>query len=53
MARPLRIEYQGACGHVMNRGNGPRVFYAADDYGLFLEKLARPVEIFGVSLDAW
>ncbi len=53
MARPLRIEYEGACYHVMNRGNGrQRVFHGDDGYGLFLEKLARLVETFGVSLDA-
>ncbi len=52
MARPLRIEYEGACCHVRSRGNGQRVFHGKDDYGLFPEKLARPVETFGVSLDA-
>ncbi len=51
MARPLRIEYEGACYHVMNRGNGrQRVFHGDDDDGLFLDKLARPVETFRVSL---
>ena len=33
----------------MNRGNGWRVFHGEDDYGLFLEELARPVEAFRVS----
>ncbi len=53
MARPLRVEYEGACCHVRNPGNGPRVFHGDDNYGLFLEKLARSVETFRVSLDAW
>ena len=53
MARPLRIEYESACYHVMNRGNGRRVFHGDDDYGLFLEKLARPVETFRLSLRAF
>jgi len=54
MARPLRIEYEGACYHVMNRGNGrQRVFHGDDDYGLFLDKLARSVETFRVSVRAW
>ncbi len=35
------------------RGNGrQRVFHGDDDYGLFLEKLARSVETFGVSVRA-
>ena len=52
MARPLRIEYEGTWYHVMNRGNGRRVFHR-DDSGLFLAKLARPVETFRVSLRAF
>lgn len=40
MARPLRIEYEGACYHVMNRGNQrARVFHTTKHYTLFLEKL--------------
>ena len=42
-ARPLRIEYEGAGYHVMDGGNGRRVFDGDEDYGLFLDKLARPV----------
>ncbi len=53
MARPLRIEYQGACYHVTNPGNGRRVFHGDDDYGLFLDKLARSVETFRLSLRAF
>lgn len=40
MARPLRIEYGGACYHVMNRGNRRQtVFTARKDYELFLSRL--------------
>lgn len=40
MARPLRIEYQGACYHVMNRGNRRQtVFESEADVDLFLNKL--------------
>ncbi len=53
MARPLRIEYQGACYHVMNGGSGRQHVFHGDDYRLFLEKLARSVETFGVSVRAW
>ena len=53
MARPLGIEYEGACYHLMNWGNGRRVFHGHDGYGLFLEKLVRPVETFRVSLRAF
>ena len=41
MARPLRLEYPGACDHVMHRGNrGMTVFKAEAHYRLFLAKLA-------------
>ncbi len=54
MARPLRIEYEGACYHVTDRGNGrQRVFHGDEDYGLFLEKLARSVETLRVSVRAF
>ena len=43
MARPLRIEYEGACYHVTKRGNGRRVFDGDDAYGRFLDNVARPV----------
>jgi REP element-mobilizing transposase RayT len=41
MARPLRIEFPGACYHVVNRGNFRfPVFEDAADRALLLEKLA-------------
>jgi len=49
MARPLRIEYAGACYHVMNRGNRRQgVFTAGKDYELFLERLGLFASRFGV-----
>ena len=54
MARPLRVEYEGAYYHVMNRGNGRRrVFHTDRDYELFLEKLGQAAETFRVSLRAF
>ncbi len=51
MARPLRIEYAGACYHVMNRGNGRQaVFTEARDYELFLERLGQFSRQFEVGL---
>ncbi len=47
MARPLRIEYPGACYHVMNRGNQRQTVFRADtDYELFLGKLADLAELY-------
>lgn len=40
MARPLRVEYPGACYHVMKRGNQrATVFHRSQDYEVFLSKL--------------
>ena len=36
MARPLRIEYEGAFYHVTSRGNDrKRIYFAASDYAKF------------------
>ena len=54
MARPLRIEYKGACYHVMNRGNQrARVFHSRKHYTLFLEKLAHFCEPFDVTVHSY
>ena len=54
MARPLRIEYEGASYHVMNRGNARRrVFHGDDGYALFVDKLGRAGETFRVLLRAF
>ena len=51
MARPLRIEYAGACYHVINRGNQRLVVYRDDyDYEVFLEKLHYFSELFRVQV---
>ena len=40
MSRPLRIEYEGAWYHVMNRGAGKKeIFHTPKDYELFLNLL--------------
>jgi len=49
MARPLRIEYEGAHYHVMSRGNGRQVvFTKPEDYELFLGRLGRFCRQFDV-----
>ena len=51
MARPLRIEYPGACYHVINRGNRRnQVFFSDSDYELFLEKLGDYLELYEIDL---
>ncbi len=48
MARPLRLEYEGAVYHVTSRGNaGETIFLVDPDRELFLEVLADTVERFG------
>ena len=47
MARPLRIEYEGALYHVTSRGNaGQRIFVDDEDWHAFLEILGDTVERF-------
>jgi putative transposase len=48
MARPLRIEYEGAVYHVTSRGNAQQdIFLADSDRELFLEILGDTVKRFG------
>jgi len=48
MARPLRIEYEGAVYHVTSRGNGrQRIFLVDSDREAFLEVLSDAVKRFG------
>jgi len=48
MARPLRIEYEGAVYHVTSRGNGRQSIFLVDsDRELFLEVLGDSVKRFG------
>lgn len=49
MARPLRIEYEGALYHVTARGNERRkTFFARRDYEKFLEYLGEARGKFGI-----
>ena len=51
MARPLRIEYPGACYHVMNRGNRREdIFITNRDRISFVDGLADSCEIYDVRL---
>ena len=54
MARPLRIQYPGACYHISCRGNERKsIFLDTQDYETFLEKLSRSLNIYNVSLLAY
>jgi len=54
MSRPLRIEFAGACYHVMARGNAREAIFADDeDRQAFLEGLVRASERFDWMLWAY
>lgn len=54
MARPLRIEYDGAFYHVTSRGNeSKRIFYAKSDYEKFKSNLKEAQEKFGCLLHCY
>ena len=54
MPRPLRLEYENACYHVMNRGRGhQRIFYDGSCYIAFLESLKEAHERFGLVVHAY
>lgn len=54
MTRPLRIEYENAYYHVMNRGRGRRQIFAGTDYyQAFLKSLREAHERFGIEAHAW
>ena len=54
MARPLRVEYEGAYYHVFSRGNKKQPVFNTDrDRRTFLKTLARMSERFDVSLFAY
>jgi putative transposase len=49
MARPIRVEFEGAVYHVMARGNERRAIFRSDsDRELFLQTLAETVSPFGL-----
>lgn len=54
MARPLRLEYEGAWYHVMNRGAGHcTIFHDDGQRQRFLDLLGDLLERFGVETHAW
>ena len=54
MARPWRIQYDGAYYHVLSRGNeGRDIFYDHEDRKVFLETLGETSERFDVAVYAF
>ena len=54
MSRPLRIEYEDAYYHVMNRGRGrQKIFHGEDYYNAFLDTLNEAHERFGLQIHAY
>ena len=54
MARPLRIQYEGAIYHLMNRGDRRQAIFRADtDRHLFIETLAATCERTGWQVHAY
>ncbi len=54
MPRPLRIEYENAWYHVMNRGGGYRDIYTKKKHReIFLNVLAESVQQFGIEIHAY
>lgn len=54
MARPLRVEYERACYHVISRGNHSEVvFKDGSDCELFLEKLVEFSELYEVVIHSY
>jgi len=54
MSRPLRIEYENAYYHVMNRGQGRRqVFPNVDHYADFQQCLSEAHIRFGIEVHAY
>ena len=53
MARPLRIEYEGAVYHIISRGNrGEHIFAEDEDKEYFIERLQNSVEKYKIDLYA-
>jgi putative transposase len=54
VARPLRIECEGGCYHVMNRGNrGQDIFATEEDYGFFVDRLVHFGGTFRVGIRSY
>ena len=51
MPRPLRIEYEDAYYHVMNRGRGrQKIFHSEDYFEVFLDTLSQAHQRFGIQI---
>jgi putative transposase len=54
MARPLRIEYEGALYHIISRGNrGEHIFAGDQDKEYFIETIQKAVEKYKIDLYAF
>ena len=54
MSRPLRIEYEGAWYHVMNRGRrSERIYQEPRDYQTFIELLKETIELWDIRISAY
>jgi len=54
MARPWRIEYEGAYYHILSRGNDRKeIFYGDEDKTLFLETVGEMSDRFEVDVFAF
>jgi REP element-mobilizing transposase RayT len=54
MPRPLRIEYENACYHVMNRGRSHQdIFHDKSYYQSFLNTLAEAHKRFGIQIQCY
>jgi len=54
MARPLRIEYDGAVYHIISKGNrGDYIFAEDKDKEVFLDILGRSVDRYGICIHVW
>lgn len=54
MSRPLRIEYEGAWYHVMNRGRrSERIFGGRNDYEMFIDLLKDAIELWNIQISAY
>jgi len=54
MSRPLRIEYEDAWYHVMNRGRrNENIFADKKDYEILVELLKESIDMWGVNISAY
>jgi REP-associated tyrosine transposase len=54
VARPLRVEYEGAIYHIISKGNrGDYIFADDKDKEIFLDILGRSVNRYGINIYVW